>query len=78
MCHRNQKYLTGKHLKLKALTFDIRYRSNVIFGGQYEFIVDNPIGLMIQAGRWMQLNNLIVLYRQIMSRAFQMCNLETK
>ena len=49
---------------------DIRYSSNVILWCQNEFIIDNPIRFMVKACWRMELDNLVVLHRQIMTWFF--------
>ena len=49
---------------------DIRYSSNVILRCQNEFIIDNPIRFMVKACWRMELDNLVVLHRQIMTWFF--------
>lgn len=53
----NKKF-TGIIFKL---TFDICDSANVIFSCKHKFIVNNPIGFVIQACRWVQLYNLVIL-----------------
>lgn len=60
------------------LTFNISYCSNVIFRSQNKFVIYDPFRFVVQASGWMQLNYLVIFYRQIVSGSFQMSNLERK
>lgn len=57
------------------LTFDIGDGSNVVLCRQHELVVDDPIGLVVQASRRMQLNDLVVLDGQVVTGALQMGDL---
>lgn len=59
----------------ESLTFDVGDGSNVVFGRQDELVVDDPVGLVIQARRRMQLNDLVVLDGQVVTGALQMGDL---
>lgn len=64
-----------KSITFLQLTFNIGNSSNVVLGGQHEFIVNDPIRLMIQTRRRMQLNDLVILDGQVVACSFQMGNL---
>ena len=43
--------------------FDISDSSDVVFGGEYEFVIEHPFWFVVQAGGWVQLDDLTVLHR---------------
>lgn len=57
------------------LWFDVCTSANVVFGGQNKFIVENPLRFMVQDCRWVQLDNLVVFYSQVMTCALQVSHL---
>ena len=58
---------------------DIGHSSNVVLRRQHKLIVHNPVRLVIETGGGVQLDNLIVLYRQIMAGFFlKQCNEQLK
>jgi len=57
------------------LTFDICHRANVVLCSQHELIVDDPIGLVVETSRRMQLHVLVVLDGQIVASALQVGHL---
>lgn len=72
-----------KHESMKkffALPFRlyIGYCTDIILGGQNEFVINDPFGFMVQYSTRMKLDDLIVLDCQIMSSSFQMCYLRQK
>lgn len=57
------------------LTFDIGDGSNVVLRRQHELVVDDPVGLVVQARRRMQLDDLVVLDGQVVTGALQVGHL---
>lgn len=60
------------------LWFDVCTSANVVFGSQNKFVVENPLRLMVQDCRWVQLDNLVVFYSQVMTCALQVSHLQDK
>lgn len=57
--------------------FDVGDGAYVMFGSEHELVVDDPLGLVVEASRRMQLHYLIVFNGQVMAVSFQMrglCN----
>jgi hypothetical protein len=63
---------------MKILTFNIGDSANVVFSGKHKFIIDDPIGFVIEACRGMELYNLIIFNCQVVSSALQVGNLHEK
>ena len=59
----------------EPVRLNVRHRPDVILGGEDEFVVQNPFGFVIQTSRRMQLDHLVVLDGQIMTRPLQMSDL---
>lgn len=57
------------------LWLDVCTSANVVFGGENEFVVEHPLRFVVQDCRRVQLDHLVVLYSQVMTRALQMSHL---
>lgn len=53
------------------LWFDVGARADVVLGGEHELVVENPLGLVVQNCRGVELDNLVVLHRQVMPCTLQ-------
>lgn len=60
------------------LWFDVCTSANVVFGSQNKFVVENPLRLVVQDCRRVQLDNLVVFYSQVMTCALQVSHLQDK
>ena len=58
--------------------FDVCDGSDVVLSGEHELVVQNPLGFVVQTRGRMELYDLVVLYRQVVSRPLQMCDLSTR
>lgn len=57
--------------------FYISAGADVVLGGQHKLIVENPLRLVVQYGRRVQLDHLVVLHCEIVAGALQVSNLIT-
>lgn len=67
--------------KISALIpfwFDVCASADVVFGGEDKFIVEHPLGLVVQDCRGVQLDHLVVFDCEVMTCALQMSHLEDK
>ncbi len=57
------------------LWFDVCASADVVFGGEDKFIVKHPLRLVVQDGRWVELDHLVVFDCEVMTCALQVSNL---
>ena len=62
----------------QPLGFHIGHCANIVLCRQHKFVVEHPLGLVVQAGRGVKLYNLVVLDRKVVAGALKMGNLSTK
>lgn len=58
--------------------FDVSNCTNVVLGSEYKFIVKDPLWFVVKTGWRVQLDNLIILYSQVVACSFQMCYLRAE
>lgn len=66
---------TGKMSAHIPLWFDVCASADVVFGGEHKFVVKNPLWLVVQNCRWVQLDHLVVFDCEVMTCTFQMGHL---
>lgn len=57
------------------LWLDVCTSANVVFGGENEFVVEDPLRFVVQDRRRVQLDHLVVFHSQVMTRALQVSHL---
>ncbi len=62
----------------QPLRLDVRDCADVVFGGEDELVVQNPLWFVVQARRRVKLHDLVVLHGQVMTAAFQVSNLKNR
>lgn len=60
------------------LWLDVCASADVVLCGEDKFIVEHPLGLVIQDRRWVQLDHLVVFDCEVMACAFQMSHLKNE
>ena len=59
----------------QPLGLHVRHCSDVVLGGQNKLVVENPLRLVIEAGGWVKLDDLVVLDGQIVASPLKMRHL---
>ena len=62
----------------EPLRLDVCAGSDVVLGGEDELVVEDPLGLVVEAGRGVQLHDLVVLHGQVVPRPLKVRNLKHK
>lgn len=57
---------------------DVEDGADVVARGQHKFLVQRPLGLVVQARGRVQVHHLVVLHRQVVPRALQVRHLQRK
>ena len=57
------------------LWFDVGDGPDVVLGGEHELGVEDPLGLVVEARRRVDLHDLVVLHRQVVTRPLQVRDL---
>lgn len=60
------------------LRLDVRARTDVVFGGEDELVIEHPLRFVVQHSGGVQLHHLVVLCRQVMAGALKVSNLFTE
>ena len=67
---------SSKHVIYLPFRLDIWDCSDIVFGCEYELVVEHPLGFVVQTGGGVQLYHLVVLDCQVMTRPFKVGNLK--